>query len=84
MATRDPCILLFAQDDDKVLSPVSVSPLSSVSSPQSAVTMTTMTPHLCLLLAASLPAALASTPVVLWHGMGDSAAGMIGIAVSTQ
>ena len=44
----------------------------------------TMTPHLCLLLAASLPAALASTPVVLWHGMGDSAAGMIGIAVSTQ
>ena len=60
---------------------MSVSPLSSVSSPQSAVTMT---PHLCLLLAASLPAALASTPVVLWHGMGDSAAGMIGIAVSTQ
>ena len=23
----------------------------------------------------------APTPVVLWHGMGDSAAGMIGIAV---
>merc|ERR1719411_1048408 len=42
--------------------------------------MTTMTTLLCLLLAASLPAALASTPVVLWHGMGDSAAGMIGIA----
>ena len=61
-----------------------MSPLSSVSSPQSAVTMTTMTPLLCLLLAASLPAALASTPVVLWHGMDDSAAGMIGIAVSNR
>ena len=60
---------------------MSVSPLRS---PQSVLTMTTMTPLLCLLLAASLPAALASTPVVLWHGMGDSAAGMIGIAVSTQ
>ena len=52
-----------------------------VSSSQSALTMT---PLLCLLLAASLPAALASTPVVLWHGMGDSAAGMIGIAVSNR
>ena len=55
-------------------------PVTSTS-PQSALTMT---PHLCLLLAASLPAALASTPVVLWHGMGDSAAGMIGIAVSNR
>ena len=26
----------------------------------------------------------APVPVVLWHGMGDSAAGMVGIAVSDQ
>ena len=41
-----------------------------------------MSPLLLLLL---LPLAVlgqtAPTPVVLWHGMGDSAAGMIGIAV---
>merc|ERR1719361_222083 len=39
-----------------------------------------MTPLLLLLTAQALFAQEAPTPVVLWHGMGDSAAGMIGIA----
>ena len=37
---------------------------------------------LLLMMAQALLAQDAPTPVVLWHGMGDSAAGMVGIAVS--
>ena len=40
-----------------------------------------------LLLVVTVQALMAQdspTPVVLWHGMGDSAAGMVGIAVSTK
>ena len=37
---------------------------------------------LLLVTAQALLAQDAPTPVVLWHGMGDSAAGMVGIAVS--
>ena len=37
---------------------------------------------LLLVTAQALMAQDSPTPVVLWHGMGDSAAGMVGIAVS--
>ena len=40
-----------------------------------------MSPLLLLLLPLAVLGQTAPTPVVLWHGMGDSAAGMIGIAV---
>ena len=39
---------------------------------------------LLLVTAQALLAQDAPTPVVLWHGMGDSAAGMVGIAVSNS
>ena len=39
---------------------------------------------LLLVTAQALMAQDSPTPVVLWHGMGDSAAGMVGIAVSTN
>lgn len=39
---------------------------------------------LLLLVTAQALAQDAPTPVVLWHGMGDSAAGMVGIAVSNS
>ena len=48
------------------------------------VAVARMTPLLLLLAAQALLAQEAPTPVVLWHGMGDSAAGMIGIAVSAK
>ena len=45
--------------------------------------MMTMRGVLALLVTAqALMAQDTPTPVVLWHGMGDSAAGMVGIAVS--
>ena len=52
--------------------------------PHICVAVARMTPLLLLLTAQALFAQEAPTPVVLWHGMGDSAAGMIGIAVSAK
>ena len=76
---------LIVQTDLLKISVIDVSVSLSVSSPvlllDSGVMRMIMSPLLLLLLPLAVLGQTAPTPVVLWHGMGDSAAGMIGIAV---
>ena len=86
MTTQEPHVSgLIVQTDLLKISVIDVSVSLSVSSPvlllDSGVMRMIMSPLLLLLLPLAVLGQTAPTPVVLWHGMGDSAAGMIGIAV---
>ena len=86
VTTQEPHVSgLIVQTDLLKISVIDVSVSLSVSSPvkllDSGVMRMIMSPLLLLLLPLAVLGQTAPTPVVLWHGMGDSAAGMIGIAV---